>query len=276
MEPLKEQNKGTAERTYSPGDSSKGAVPPLAESLEKLVKVGGIDLLEASIDGLQNLNPTRKARKQIFLTGSEKKKERQELKKKIELWLEILENADSVAAMMDRSRQKLEEAEASLQRNLAIALEASRALEQAYRSVHLFYQNTEADKLKNVVLLNASLEQLKDLDNPRFIDYVSTELKQNYDRLDLRDNYSLLVVPGYLGSNKIIERWAKIAHENKAMLVTDFADLDHPDDVIDLFGEANLTGGDVYRSNVIMTCNWLIGRGKVEEVGEQNDLTVPG
>lgn len=276
MEPLKEQNKGTAERTYSPGDSSKGAVPPLAESLEKLVKVGGIDLLEASIDGLQNLNPTRKARKQIFLTGSEKKKERQELKKKIELWLEILENADSVAAMMDRSRQKLEETEASLQRNLAIALEASRALEQAYRSVHLFYQNTEADKLKNVVLLNASLEQLKDLDNPRFIDYVSTELKQNYDRLDLRDNYSLLVVPGYLGSNKIIERWAKIAHENKTMLVTDFADLDHPDDVIDLFGEANLTGGDVYRSNVIMTCNWLIGRGKVEEVGEQNDLTVPG
>lgn len=276
MEPLEEQKTPQAEAVYANAGSSEAQVLPLAESLDKLVKVGGIDLLEATIDGLQNLNPTRKARKQIFLSGNEKKKERQELKKKIQLWLEILESSDSVATMLERSNEKLEAAEANLQKNLAVALEATRSLEQAYRSVHLFYQNTEADKLKNVVLLNASLDQLQDLDNPRFIDYVNGEFKQNYDRLDLRDNYSLLVVPGYLGSNKVLERWAKIAHDNKAMLVTDFADLDHPDDVIDLFGEANLTGGDVYRSNVIMTCNWLIGRAKVEEVGEEADLTIPG
>src|SRR5690606_33285542 len=221
-------------------------------------------------------NPSRKARKQIFLTGSEKKKERNELKKKIELWLEILESSDSVAGMMEVSSKKLEIAENSQKVNLASALDATRELEKAYRTVHLFYQNTEADKIKNVVFMNASLDQLQDLDNPRFIDYASEELKQNYDRLDLRDNYSLVVIPGYLGSNKVVERWAKIAHENKAMLITDFADLDHPDDVIDLFAEANLTGGDAYRSNVMMTCNWLIGRAKIDEIGEQNDLTVPG
>jgi hypothetical protein len=79
-----------------------------------------------------------------------------------------------------------------------------------------------------------------------------------------------------MGSNKVVERWAAIAYRNKAMLITDFADLDQPDDVIDLFTEANLTGGDAYRSNVIMTCNWLVGRGKVQEVGEEDDLTVPG
>jgi len=248
----------------------------LTDSLDRLVKVGGIDLLEAAIDGLQNLNPSRKARKQIFLTGSEKKKERNELKKKIELWLEILESSDSVAGMMEVSSKKLEIAENSQKVNLASALDATRELEKAYRTVHLFYQNTEADKIKNVVFMNASLDQLQDLDNPRFIDYASEELKQNYDRLDLRDNYSLVVIPGYLGSNKVVERWAKIAHENKAMLITDFADLDHPDDVIDLFAEANLTGGDAYRSNVMMTCNWLIGRAKIDEIGEQNDLTVPG
>lgn len=54
----------------------------LAESLEKLARVGGIDLLETAIDGLQNLNPDRKARKQIFLTGNEKRREREELKKR--------------------------------------------------------------------------------------------------------------------------------------------------------------------------------------------------
>ncbi|SFM71774.1 hypothetical protein SAMN05428949_0550 [Chitinophaga sp. YR627] len=248
----------------------------LAESLEKLARVGGIDLLETAIDGLQNLNPDRKARKQIFLTGNEKRREREELKKKIRLWIDILENADSVATMIERSNERLQVAEENINKNIGIALKATRELEQSYRAVNLFYQNTEADKLKNVVLLNASQEQIQDLDNPRFIEYVNDELKQKYDRLDLRENYSLLVVPGYMGSNKVVEKWAAIAYRHKAMLITDFADLDHPDDVIDLFTEANLTGGDAYRSNVIMTCNWLIGRGKVQEVGENDDLTVPG
>ncbi|TWV89894.1 DUF5458 family protein [Chitinophaga pinensis] len=248
----------------------------LADSLEKLARVGGIDLLETAIDGLQNLNPDRKARKQIFLTGNEKRKEREELKKKIRLWIDILENADSVATMIERSNERLQVAEENINKNIGIALKATRELEQSYRAVNLFYQNTEADKLKNVVLLNASQEQIQDLDNPRFIEYVNDELKQKYDRLDLRENYSLLVVPGYMGSNKVVEKWAAIAYKHKAMLITDFADLDHPDDVIDLFTEANLTGGDAYRSNVIMTCNWLIGRGKVQEVGENDDLTVPG
>jgi hypothetical protein len=124
--------------------------------------------------------------------------------------------------------------------------------------------------------MNAGLDQLKELDNPRFIDYVGNELKQNYDRLDLRQNYSIMVVPGYLGSNKVVEKWSKMAFDNKVMLVTDFADLDQPDDVIDLFTSANLTGGDAFKSNTIMTCNWMVGRGKVAEVGEEDDLFVPG
>lgn len=261
---------------YKPAEREKQERLSLQESLDKLARVGGFDLLEATVDGLQNLNPDRKARKQIFLTGDEKKKEREELKKKIQLWIDVLEDSDSVAGMVEKSTEKLQAAEENLNKNIAIALETTKELEQAYRSVNLFYQNTESDKLKNVVLLNASMDQIKDLDNPRFIEYVGDELKQKYDRLDLRENYSLMVIPGYMGSNKVVEKWGKIAHENKAMLVTDFADLDQPDDVIDLFTSANLTGGEAFRSNVIMTCNWLVGRGKVAEVGEEDDLTVPG
>lgn len=271
----------TAQEGFESADFKTAVKEPkgkisLTESLDKLARVGGIDLMEATIDGLQNLNPERKARKQIFLTGSEKKAERDNLKRKIQLWIDILENADSVSAMIEKSTEKLKEAEANLKNNIAAALKTTRELEQAYRAVNLFYQNTEEDKLKNVVMLNASPDQIKDLDNPRFIDYVSDELKQKYDRLDLRQNYSLLVIPGYMGSNKVVEKWGTIAYKNKAMLITDFADLDQPDDVIDLFTEANLTGGDAFRSNVIMTCNYLVGRGKIEEVGEQDDLTVPG
>jgi hypothetical protein len=123
--------------------------------------------------------------------------------------------------------------------------------------------------------MNADKDQLQDLDNTTFIDAVSQELEQNYDRLDLRDNYSLLVVPGYLGSNKVIDKWAKIAHKNKVMMVTDFEHYDTPEDVIELFEEANLTGAEAHKSNVVMAANWLVGRGKLEEIGEEEDLFVP-
>ncbi|GGB05790.1 MULTISPECIES: DUF5458 family protein [Mucilaginibacter] len=254
----------------------RSGAAPLSTSLDKLSKVGGFDLLEATIDGLQNLNPERKARKQIFLTDDEKKGEREELKLKLNQWIEALESGESVSDTIQKSAEKLQSVEENLNKNLLNVLESTRELEQAYRTVHLFYKNTEQDKLKNVVLMNATIDQLKELDNPRFIEYAANELKQNYDRLDLRQNYSILVVPGYLGSNKVVERWSKIAYDNKVMLVTDFADLEQPDDVIDLFTSANLTGGDAFKSNTIMTCNWLVGRGKVAEAGEEDDLYIPG
>jgi len=267
-------NENPAEQALKIKEKSNAAA--LSTNLDKLSKVGGFDLLEATIDGLQNLNPERKARKQIFLTDDEKKGEREELKLKLNQWIEALESGQSVSDTIEKSAEKLQRIEENLNKNLLNVLESTRELEQAYRTVHLFYKNTEQDKLKNVVLMNATIDQLKELDNPRFIEYAANELKQNYDRLDLRQNYSILVLPGYLGSNKVVERWSKIAYDNKVMLVTDFADLEQPDDVIDLFTSANLTGGDSFKSNTIMTCNWLVGRGKVAEAGEEDDLYIPG
>lgn len=250
-------------------------VQQLEESTNKLSKLGGFDLLESAIDGVQNLNPAKKARKKIFLSDAEKKAERESLKKTLDLWLTMLSDSSSLSEMIDKADQKTGAADKLLKTNLKKAVEATRDLEKSYRSVALFYKNTESDKIKNASFMNADLDQLKDLDNTRFIDAVADELKQNYDRLDLRNNYSLLVLPGYLGSNKVVEKWAKIAYQNKVMLVTDFEHLDTPDDVLELFESANLTGGDVFRSNVLMTCNWLVGRAKYAEVGEEDDLYVP-
>jgi hypothetical protein len=256
--------------------SSVHAPGGLENDIKKLAKAGGFSFFESTIDGVQNLNPERKARKQIFLTDPEKKNERQALKKKLDTWLKLLQSADSVADMVEESTKQAEQANKSLRKNLKLALNRTRNLEIGYRTVAQFYKNTESDKVDNVTIVNASMEQLTDLDNPRFIDYIATEFKRSYDKLDLRENYSLCVLPGYLGSNKIIEKWAKLAHENKVTLVTDFLDLDKPDDVIEMFTSANLTGGDVYRSNVVMTCNYLVGRGRAEEVGEEDHVFVPG
>lgn len=247
----------------------------LETSVQGLAKFGGFDLLESAIDAVQNINPERKARKKIFLEESSKKDERAALKKTLQLWLDVIQSSDDISQMAANSEQKSEQAGQVLKKNLKAAVQETEQLETSYRSVALFYKNTESLKIKNISIINAEPEQLKDLDNTRFIDSIRTELIENYDRLDLRNNYSILVLPGYLGSNKVIEKWARIAYENKVMLVTDFENLDTPDDVMELFEAANLTGGDPYRSNVIMTCNWLVGRGKFAEVGEEDDLFVP-
>ena len=255
--------------------SREGAAPSLEQSTNALLKVGGFDLLETTIDGASNLNPEKKARKKIFLSEDSKKQDRRQLKKRLALWHSLLSEAATVGDAVEKGTQHVEGNEQLLKTNLKMAVETTNELEQAYRSVSLFFRNTDQDEVKNISILNADKDQLQDLDNTTFIDAVSNELEQNYDRLDLRDNYSLLVVPGYLGSNKVVDKWAKIAHKNKVMLVTDFEHYDTPEDVIELFEEANLTGGDAYKSNVVMAANWLVGRGKIEEIGEEEDMFVP-
>ncbi len=247
----------------------------LEQSSERLAKYGGFDLLEATIDGVQNLNPERKARKKIFLNEAAKGKERKVVKKTLEMWASILSGSEDAAAMIDESEKRSKVADHTLKVNVGKAINETRDLERSYRSMALFFKNTEEDKLRNISIVNADLDQVKDLDNTRFIDAIAAELKDNFDRLDLRENYGLMVIPGYLGNNAVVEKWAKIAYENKVMLVTDFEHLDEPDDVMEMFEAANLTGGENHRSNVIMTCNWLVGRGKEDEVGEEDDLYVP-
>lgn len=250
-------------------------VEQLENSVQALAKFGGFDLLESAIDAVQNINPERKARKKIFLEENSKKEERTALKKTLKLWLDILQTADDPAQMIQTCNDRSEVAGQVLKKNLKEAVKETEQLERSYRSVALFFKNTESLKVKNVSVVNADPDQVRDLDNTRFIDAIHNELTDNYDRLDLRNNYSLLILPGYLGSNKVIEKWAKIAYDNKVMLVTDFENLDSPDDVMELFEAANLTGGDPYRSNVIMACNWLVGRGRFAEIGEEDDLLVP-
>ena len=247
----------------------------IKEKSNALEKFGGYDLLESAIENVQNLNPDRKARRKIFLSENNKKQERKDLLKILELWSDTLKNGSDIVDMIDKADDKSKQSTELLKKNLKLALDETNELESSYRSVALFYKNAEAPALKNVSIVNAELEQLSDLDNTRFFDHIQEELLSTYDRLDLRDNYGLMVIPGYLGSKSVVDKWAKLAHDNKVMLCTDFMHLDEPDDVMEMFESADLASGDAYLSNTIMTCNWLVGRGKEEALGEDDDLYVP-
>lgn len=247
-----ETQQQTASTTTSQKVVSQQAQKSSASAIDKLKEFGGFAFLENIIDGYSNLNPARKARRNIFLTDEQWENERKALVNRLSVWLKLLRENDTAEQMRDKAKETAENAENLLNHNLKNALARTRELESAYRTIAFFYKNTESDKVKNITIVNATMEQLQDLDNTIFADHISNELKQNFDRLDLRRNYSLLVVPGYIGSNAILDKWSKIAYENKVFLVTDFQDLETPDDVVDIFFNANHTGGDVFKSNTII------------------------
>lgn len=274
MEPDNEQKLQQSVSSSSVQTVSQGKVAS-SVAIDLLKEFGGFSFLENIIDGYSNLNPNRKARRNIFLTDSQWDAERKALVRRLTVWLNLLRQNATAEQMRDKAKETALLAEQLLNKNLKEALRRTHDLEVSYRTIACFYKNTESDKVKNLTIVNASMNQLRDLDNTIFADYISKELKQNFDRLDLRRNYSLLVIPGYLGSNAILDKWSKMAYENKAFLFTDFQDLESPDDVIDIFFNADHTSGDAFKSNTVMTCNWLLGRQKVESVGEEENLYLP-
>ena len=64
-----------------------------------------------------------------------------------------------------------------------------------------------------------------------------------------------------------------MADDNMVMLLTDFRDLGDHESVIDLFDQSEFP--DVKKTNVIMTCNWLLGREAQTDVGEEEGITIP-
>src|SRR5215217_7820647 len=111
----------------------------IEKNVEKLAKYGGFDLLEMSIEGIQNLNPERKARRKIFLGEVNKTKERETLLKTLELWSSVLSNNEALTDMVAQSEDKCKESEALLKKNLIKAVEDTREIEAAYRTIALFF-----------------------------------------------------------------------------------------------------------------------------------------
>lgn len=247
----------------------------LKDNTGKLNKFGGFAIIDTSLEGVKNMDPEKKARKNIFLTEEQFKGEKEQLKQRMKLWYELLSSNEKVDEMLSECNAAAQEASNLLKQNLTHALEETKELETAYRGMSLFYQNAESEKVKNMSIINADMEQLRDLDDSMgFIRAITEELNQNYDRLDLRNNYSVMAIPGYLGQNSILDTYARIAHDNKVVMLTDFRDLESAESTLDMFTMANHAGGDSYRSHVMMGCNYLVARPK-EEGLEDEPLYVP-
>jgi len=247
----------------------------LQEASQTLSKFGGFNIVESTIKGTENLSPDRKARRSIFLHEADRQKDREHLHSLLMAWQEMLISGSSISEQVGKCAMTIKLTEHILRQTLTSVIAQTKNLETSYRCLSGFYDNLESTRAKNVSILNAGLTQLTGLDEIFFQEFLYDELKRNYYRLDLRSNYSLLVLPGFLGSDQDVYRWADLMHAIKVMLITDFKDVDTAPDLLEAFSAGNFAGAEPCLSHVIMTCNWLQAREKYHEYNEVSDLYVP-
>ena len=247
----------------------------LQSSLGALDKFGGFQLLKGLIKGVENMDPRRKAVKNIFLSDATYGDARKKLKNELALWLKVLENAGSdPMSVIESCQAECQKAEKNLSDNLFAIHDELRNLEVTYRALDSFFANAGQGKIDCITLMNVNKEELGEHDSEDTV-AIREELEKYYDRLSLKNNYSLLVVPGYLGDAATIRMWAQTAYRNKVIMVTDFKDSQNFSMLKDELDDANLQGQDANLANVVMTCNYLLGRKKSEIAGEDDDLYVP-
>lgn len=236
-----------------------------SESKEKkdisslLSKFGGFLAVKSFIPAAEDLNPAKKAARNVFLTENRFKDKRENLAKELEGWIELLDSGKTTASeYVEECKQKEAKYQQLLNKGITVALDETRKLETSYRALDAFFKNAETDRVDNLKLINVNKEDIAD-PNSEFAGEVDQLLKNAFDRLSLKDSYSLLVVPGYVFQDKpTLLKWAKIAFKYKVLLITDHADEMTFEDLRD--NTQDYRDSDQALQNVVMTANWIVGR----------------
>ena len=232
---------------------------------------GGFNAIRGFMPDADNMNPARKAAKDVFLSDKRFKEKREGLKKDIKRWLELLEDTslETATNFADACKQDEEKYTKVLKQGITDALYATQNLERSYRQLDSFFKTCGTDKVKNLRVINVLKEDIADADSG-FANEVENILRNGFDRLSLKDAYSLVCVPGAVFTDKVdLLQWAKMAFKYKVMLLTDHADEYSFDDL-----QANTEGyrdSDQCLMNVVMTANWIVGREAEKMSSDEED-----
>lgn len=247
------QKAAQAEVQVSAGTAASKDTSKLLESF------GGFNAIRGFMPDAENLNPAKKAAKAVFLSDKRFADKRQALKEEIGAWLQLLDEGHSSATdFADACKAKEDKYQKVLNQGITDALYETKNIERSYRELDSFFKTANSDKVKNLRLINVYKDDIADPDSG-FLGEVENILRDGFDRLSLKDAYSLMVVPGDVLNDKVdLMQWAKVAFKYKVMMITDHADEYSFDDL-----QANTEGykdSDACLQNVVMTANWIVGR----------------
>lgn len=271
-----EQQHKSVETAYTePTKQQAASSQSLEESLKALSALGGFNFITTTVDGIRELDPGKRAKKDIYLSEEDTKADRIELLKRLEMWAGLIEENESLAQMQEKAKSVSESNLQLLQANQAKALEESKELERVYHGLATFFLNTEQKSIPKLTLINASPAQVADLKDGEVLNLVNQELHDNYEVYDLSNHYSLMVMPGYLQKTTVVDAFARTAHKHKVMMVTDYEDHANAKEAIEYFEKNKLSDAQPHKANLLMSCNWIAGRKAYKELGESEALFLP-
>ena len=263
---LQEQNVQSAQQAAE----YKGESKEKKDIASLLSKFGGFLAVKSFIPAAEDLNPAKKAARNIFLTESRYKDKRENLAKELEGWIELLDSGKTTASeYVDACKEKEAKYQQVLNQGITTALDETHKLETSYRALDSFFKNAGTDRVENLKLINVKKDDIADSDSG-FAGEVDQLLKNAFDRLSLKDSYSLLVVPGYVFHDKpTLLKWANIAFKYKVLLITDHADEMSFEDLRD--ATQDYRDSDQVWQNVVMTATWIVGR-ESEKLSDEESM----
>lgn len=247
----------------------------LEDCLAEFDRYGGMRLIKSLIRETENLDPRKKAAHDIFLKDPLYKEGRKRLSKTLSLWIDFLEkDFEDVEQTIDYCTKENQRVERCISANLFTVREEIKELEKSYRVLHTFFENANVEKVDFLSLMNVSKKDLEDMSSAGS-KAVAKEMDDKYDSLDLKESYSLFVLPGYVGSAQQIQDWASVAHRNKVLMITDFEDSLNYEDLLYRLDKSHLQRSHRDNSSVVVACNYILGRRRSELSTEEDDLYIP-
>ena len=120
-----------------------------------LSQFGGFNAIRGFMPDADNMNPARKAQKNVFLTDKRFADKRENLKEELQGWIDLLNDPslDSATAFADACKQKEEKSTKVLEQGITDALYATQNLERSYRELDSFFKTCGTDKVKNLRIM---------------------------------------------------------------------------------------------------------------------------
>ncbi len=243
----------------------------LADSVNALEKGGGFDIFMILDGDMENMDPNTPAVKDVFLEESEWKENRTELVNKIKLYIDVFSQSETITDMVSKAEEQGLELREMFNTNLKLALDRTRPLEEAYWNVGMFFKNAGSDDLPSVDLVNVPRETVRDLNDNTFFPKVEEWIKEGYHSFDMTENYSMIVIPGWLSKKQVVDKWGEMAHKYKVMLLSDYRDVDTKS-ANKLLEKDSLASGAAHLQHVLMFYNNPVIREKDGQSGEKKDL----
>ena len=231
------------------------------------------------VRGVEWLDPKKGFQRKEFLTKADHAKQRKLLAQRLGVWVKHLSSAENIDDIRKGLNEDATKLEANLEKNMKKVHKESHDMEITYRAIDKFFANAQAepdDKI-NAWFSNVSPEQLMDPDDKDKLEELGKAISDEYREWGIKRCYSMMCVPGYLGSVENIDTLGRlIGFPNKVHIMSDMPDFESVEEIMDMLEDPSfdsLTGMDDYKQYVSLFANYVQARSANEF--EDEDMWIP-